>query len=57
MLSLIKNLGRTAGVYATLFIVLLGLLLTFLPHKLFMLAKARKEKKQAAVGGVIINEQ
>jgi uncharacterized membrane protein len=57
MLSLIKNLCRTAGVYATLFIVLLGLLLTFLPHKLFMLAKARKEKKQAAVGGVIINEQ
>ncbi len=57
MLSLIKNLGRTAGVYVTLFIVLLGLLLTFLPHKLFMLAKVRKEKKQAAAGGVIINEQ
>lgn len=57
MLSLIKNLGRTAGVYVTLFIVLLGLLLTFLPHKLFMLAKVRKEKKQAATGGVVINEQ
>lgn len=57
MFELIKNFGKTAGVYATLFIVLIGLLLTFLPHKLFTLAKMRKERKLAAAGGVIIDEQ